>query len=493
MPTQGSTTGSEQVSSGAVGTYVQLLTSLGQRMERATRKYGRGMMLIRDGVLYFGVRAVPFAQSSENSNTGAAPTTPASPTQLTLGNGLLSAETLERATVDAAAAGGSSSSGSSGGGAAPAASSEDAAASSHRQFRLTLKGRPDLKPGDVVQFDTPSDELKTQPNVGASLLGGAFAGGILPAMGADSITNPLNLYVTSVTHTQGRATGFVTKVTGVELEDINQPWDARQGQNTALGDGAATAAARIRQVVQDGTQAVHSVDVGEVRSFHVSGDSTSEPPGQTEMLWRGLVDADGLASAGRRLDIQHNPPAPVEGVAYASPFAWGKCGLVLPRYPGTRVVLAHRNGSSEDPIDVGALWASGHGPESQAGDYWLILPAQVDTSKRAQLSDTEPANEYTGKATNDLIDADGNRIIETGELTLRVGRNDLANAGTRPARPSDDGSITIEHHGGATIVMKQDGSVTITAKNITFDAGDGTITLKADSVDVQVQSNMNVH
>ncbi len=41
--------------------------------------------------------------------------------------------------------------------------------------------------------------------------------------------------------------------------------------------------------------------------------------------------------------------------------------------------------------------------------------------------------------------------------------------------------------------MKQDGSVTITAKNITFDAGSGNITMKASAVDVQVQSNMNVH
>ncbi|MEK8105538.1 hypothetical protein NKG94_11055 [Micromonospora sp. M12] len=54
-------------------------------------------------------------------------------------------------------------------------------------------------------------------------------------------------------------------------------------------------------------------------------------------------------------------------MTYLTPFAWGGCGLILPRYPGTRVALAYRNGAPDDPVEVGALWPTGHAPVSQPG------------------------------------------------------------------------------------------------------------------------------
>lgn len=487
MPTSGAAaSGDEQVSLETGPTYSSALSGLATRMEQASGKYGRGLMLIRNGSLYFGVRGFPLEGDSK---------------PLTLGSGLLQTEIIHpvQADPDAAPAGGAQAQG-------PASAQAAGLLPVRRQFQLTLKGRPDLKPGDMAIIDSPPEDLITQPSFVNSLLGGAFAGSILPAMGADSITNPVNLYVNSVTHALGRTKGFVTTVTGVEIADLSQPWDTASGAGThapgrpsgasgAQTDGAASAAAAIRQSVREGAETLRSVDVGEVRGFHVSG--ATEPPAQTELVWRGLVASDGRANQARRLDVRRDTPAPIEGVAYASPFAWGKCGLVLPRYPGVRVMLAHRNGQAEDPVDIGALWTSGHGPSSQAGDYWLILPAEVDQGSRSQVSDTTTPAEYSGKVTNDLIDADGNRVIEVGELTVRVGHDKLGNAGTRPARPAtaDQGSITIQHASGeSSIVMKPDGSVTIKAKNITFDAGSaGTITMKAKIVDVQVQSNMNVH
>lgn len=481
--------GDEQVSIDSGTPYAAALAGLATRMEHASGKYGRGLMLIRDGSLYFGVRQFPLTGDSK---------------PLTLGSGLLRVETLDRVSADPDASPDSATP-AAGSATTSAATQATTSAATRRQFKLTLKGRPDLKPGDMASFDSPAEEMATQPGFLDSLLGGAFAGSILPGMGADTITHPVNLYVTSVTHALGRATGFVTTVTGVEIADLSRPWDTASGTGAhapgrATGttgtrsDGAASAVSAIRQAVREGAETPRSVDIGEVRGFHPSGDGTTEPPGQTERVFRGLVEPDGRANQARRLDIRRDSPAPLEGVSYASPFAWGKCGLVLPRYPGMRVVLAHRNGRAEDPVEVGALWTSGHGPTSQAGDYWLILPAAVDPASRSQVADTATPAEYAGKATNDLIDADGNRVIEVGELTLRVGSDHLKNAGERPARPADQGSVTIEHASGqSSIVMKQDGSVTITAKNITLDAGTGTITMKADSVDVQVQSNMNVH
>src|SRR5262249_50276388 len=143
------------------------------------------------------------------------------------------------------------------------------------------------------------------------------------------------------------------------------------------------------------------------------------------------------------------------------------CGLVLPRYPGTRVALVHRNGVQADPIDVGALWESGHGPDSEAGDWWLILPVDVAASARTSIPDGEdPPQEHNQKATSDLIDASGNRVIHVGELTLTVGRTNLKKAGERPARDrSNDGGITIQHSdGGASIAIDKNGKITISAK-----------------------------
>ena len=239
-------------------------------------------------------------------------------------------------------------------------------------------------------------------------------------------------------------------------------------------------------------------EVAEVRSVNPTGADSTEPPSQTETVWRGLVPSDGRTNEVRRLAIQRVNPEEVNGVAYASPFAWGKCGLVLPRYPGSRVVLVHRGGNASDPVDVGAVWESGHGPQSHAGDWWLILPVGAAQPSSLAASQTPPT-EHQGKATNDLIDADGNRIIEVGELTLRVTRNSLKNAGERPSRPASPApqdAITIEHaDGGASITITSDGKISIHAKGdleLTSDQGD--IKLKANNIDANVVSGeMNVH
>jgi hypothetical protein len=94
--------------------------------------------------------------------------------------------------------------------------------------------------------------------------------------------------------------------------------------------------------------------------------------------------------------------------------------------------------------------------------------------------------------TQDLIDADGNRVIEVGEITIRVGRGSLRPAGERPERSEDDGAVTIEHaDAGTCIVMKSDGSVEIKADNILFEANNK-ITMRAQNVDVEVSGTMDV-
>jgi hypothetical protein len=232
------------------------------------------------------------------------------------------------------------------------------------------------------------------------------------------------------------------------------------------------------------------IDVAQVRALNVNG----EPPAQTEKLWRGLVVEDGDPYAADRLAFD-DAGAPFDAAPYLSPFAWGKFGLVLPRYPGMRVLLAHRNGNSDDLVDAGALWERGTAPASNPGDYWLILPAAIPVADRQQVADNETPKVPGGKASNDLIDADGNRIIEVGQLTVRVGSACLQDAGTRPAA-APGVAVSIQHTSGSRIVIDQDGNIVIESKkkldlvaedNITFDSKKKVVVNVGEIMDVKAR------
>jgi hypothetical protein len=249
----------------------------------------------------------------------------------------------------------------------------------------------------------------------------------------------------------------------------------------------------VRNIVREVLGGIRKDEVGEVRAASTD-PQTTEPPAQTTTVWRGLVTADGRENGARRLAVERAKPTPLEGVAYTSPFAWSNCGLVLPRYPGARVLLAHRNGHPGDPVEVGCLWTTGAAPHSKDGDWWLILPTEVQ--KRASFAKSDEPPVYNGKASDDLIDADGNRVIEVGELTIRVGKAALDQAGSRPKRAANAESVTIEHADGkASLVIKAGGTVEISGEKLSLTATNGDLKLAAPqgSVDVAVKTAMKVH
>jgi hypothetical protein len=285
-------------------------------------------------------------------------------------------------------------------------------------------------------------------------------------------------------------------VKGVELVNPDDPWKTaaetgaygRPNPYSPAADAGADAASAISEHLDEWTSNSTHVDVGQVRVFRSQTDLPLSPS-QTETVWEGLREVDQNPNGTRRLPIDQNNAVRMD-IPYASPFAWGKCGLVLPRYPGMRVALGHRRGLAHDAIDMGAIWDSGTGPDSQPGDWWLSLPVGVEESARERAAESDNPVPWSGPVSHDLIDADGNRIIELGSLVVRVGRETLGSAGTRP-EPAE-GTITVEHTAGeASIVMKQDGSIVIKGKSITFDAT-SSITMKANKIDVQVATTMDV-
>ncbi len=430
------------------------LRAIAESVEIASRKLGRGMMLIRAGTLHFGVRPIPFEGDAKP------------PKKLALSGGLLESEAVE---------------------------SKDTADDKKkcRQFKLTLKGRPDLFPGDMVEFDSPLEDVSKTGGGLLGAIGDLVSGPFLPSLGAEKFENPLKLYVQSVEHKQGRTSGFSTVVTGLEIkgETVDDRWEKPGADGKAASRPEACATAEVAaakamcELARNTAVNRGTLEAGEVRSMVSKG--TAEPPSQTVQVWRGLTSSDGAAHGVRRLPVQRPSPGPIEGVAYATPYAWGKTGLVLPRYPGTRVLVGYRDNNPNDPIELGAVWQSGAGPDSQPGDWWLILPAAVPQNQRETIADDAVPEEPTGAVSQDLIDADGNRVIELGEFTLRVGRGKLKNAGQRPERASDADSVTLEHaDSGAKIVIKKDGSIQIKGSKIDLEA-DGAITLKAAKVDVQ--------
>ena len=437
--------------------------SLGTLAARMTRHYGmagRSMLLIRDGELHIGPgRAIPLKR--------------AAPLALTDSGGLVLVEAHGIAKSDQA--------------------DDDTPATIPPRLQVTvvLKGRPDLKPGDSVTVPRPIDDASTSPSslldalggLGSALLGGTSQSGA-----------PMLVYVSGVSHKLSRNEGFVTTLTGVEITD-GREWDkvdATAADTSAGPDPEAGMESRFVSAVRS-LISPHAkpLDVAEVRAATLQGDA--EPPGQTIDVWLGAAAADGQPFGARRAPIERTAPTHVAAVPYVTPFAWGKCGLVLPRYPGTRVLVGHRGGDADDPVELGAIWESGHGPQSQAGDWWLILPAAVAANARQSLTDTQTASEPTGAATNDLIDADGARVIEVGRLTVRVQPGKLGAAGTRPAAPADANEhVTIEHESGSRIVIGSSGDITITAKgDMNFNV-DKTLTIQADQVNVKVKSTMDV-
>lgn len=459
------TPGSEKVNYPTGKTYGAILAEIARAVEANLDQHGHQMLLIRDGQIYLGPREIPLDGEIK---------------PLTVATGLL------EATAD--------------GTSDPDPSDPDVSGQRQRpEFTLTLKGRPDIKPGDVVKFEPAPENDSTMPGLG-SALAGAFSGPILPGAGtAVSDTNAITLAVTSVKHRLGKAAGFVSEAKGVKLQDPKRPWEnysdngatPKRMTPSPTADAAGSAASAIKEHLEDWTANLCYFDVGQVRAFN-SGTGGALSPSQTETVWEGLREVDKNPNGTRRLPVDHNNAVRTE-IPYASPFAWGKCGLVLPRYPGMRIAVGHRRALDNDAVDVGAIWDSGTGPDSRPGDWWLSLPVGVPASERAQAADADNPLPWSGPVSQDLIDADGNRTIELGSLVVRVGRNQLQSAGTRPAAASDAGSITIEHQSGeSSIVMKQDGSIVIKGKAITIDAGAGDITMKANKVDVQVATAMDV-
>ncbi|HEX8343368.1 MAG TPA: hypothetical protein VF657_01310 [Actinoplanes sp.] len=472
------------------GNALLAMQTVSKQAAAAMRRRGLSTAIVRDGVLHVGlwtardpatapmsvVRTLDAAGGLVSAERGADKVEPAKP-----------GRELELPTGGATA-------GSTAGAAQP-----DARA----RITATALGRPDIKPGDVVRIPLPPEDFPIL----------AVPGPRLPVLRElQSLRDPdvppdkaAPCLVTQVTHRISRRQGFVTTVQASVLrdDDSDDGWD-RQDGTAAPRDGAdrsqrgskpADHAASTADAVESVARAVAKrlpgvrLNAGQIRG-HPAAAQAGAPPQNSSEVWYATVPSDGTPAL-RRAPItpaQHGelPPVPV-----VTPFAHGGFGLVLPRYPGSRVLLADTGGGGGDVVDLGGVWEHDVSPPAQPGDWWLILPISLPTDDLAPSDDTSPPR--SEDASHDLIDGDGRRVIEVAGLTLRV--LDEPTKCTERPDPGPTGSVIIENTKGdksARIEVRSDGSITVTGSSISFDAGSGDISMKAGNVKVSVTGTMDV-
>ncbi|MCF2872548.1 hypothetical protein L0664_15840 [Octadecabacter sp. G9-8] len=434
----------EDVSIAPKSKMIEVLTKAREEIHRRPpHRRGRPIYLIRDGKLHAGPgRPIPYGDADVKA--------------LTPDTGLI--EPVETGTVNALG------SGQTAIGDAP---------DDRDSWALKCVGRMDIQPGDVVCFTRPSQLAETFGGFGLPSLPAGLGGG------EDA---QQHLYVASVTHTMSRTTGWITTVNGVTVAATNfsdTAWDVFQiddphepaiNEESAQAQGGAAAISRAinARIRLEMSQRPVS-DIAEIRAHHT--ETTAEggrvrEAGQTSTVLRGIVDEGGPGQA--RLDeIRRENGTTQVNVPYATSFAWGPFGHVLPRYPGMRVMTVNNGNSRSDPVDIGALWQTREGSPiptpAQTGDWWLILPAyEGDPPTAAEGTDAIPPSD--AQASHDLITANGGRGITVNGFSIKAFTADsMPGADARPDMADDGGIIIEQANTGSAIRMFADGRIEIEA------------------------------
>lgn len=289
-------------------------------------------------------------------------------------------------------------------------------------FNFTIVGEPELRPMQVV----------------APLVQDYSANGVFR--------------VHSVVHEYGKS-GYRCRGRAVQGAFDREPADSRTASAVPSG----------RQLVTGLTERIKAqasrpqIETGLVK------DLTADQPQRADTYYHQRFET-GTAQPSLTADVDRDSRRLAANVPLVSPFAWHKCGLAMPVYPGMKVLLAHNLGLPGDVLSLGALWSETPAyepPPAEPGDWWLCLPVNPQGTGADGLG--PPAD--STKATNDLTGKSGERVIEAKSLTIRIGGSALGNIGARPALGAAD-TFVIEHKSGTTITIDANGKVTIDATEV---------------------------
>jgi hypothetical protein len=262
--------------------------------------------------------------------------------------------------------------------------------------------------------------------------------------------------VCSLKHRLTVNNGYVCEGTAIKAVNDGQ---GRRREMAASIPNAGTFVDGLTRRAQAEQRFRPSIEVGQVKAHDTEKHQSTLYFGQaaerteTQPSVRTAVDTD-------EQQLLRNKPL-------VSPFAWRKCGLLVPVYPGMRALLSHSRDLLDDALVSGFIWSekpANEPPKGKEGDWWLCLPIDFDTNN-------PPADD--AKAVNDLTANNGKRVIEVKGLKITIGADKLPNVGARPTEGADD-EFLIEHKSGAKIRIADDGALSIEASSISI-KGDVTI------------------
>jgi hypothetical protein len=287
-----------------------------------------------------------------------------------------------------------------------------------------IAGLPSLRPGDLVQLGTSTYRIQ------------------------------------AITHKLTREGGYTC--CGRALSPGASNDDAQKA-----GRGSASLVARqLKQNLSQRDRNRPAVDVGDVSSYTAGVHTTTLDLGYT--LTPDMTNPTVQATPA-------DTTVPLKDKPIASAFAFDNCGLVVPVYPGMRALLQHGWNEPEDAVVGGFVWTTAMTPPAnQTGDWWLCLPTKLD-------DDGNP----TGPGVDDLIDANGQRIIRVKGLTITIGSGLLGAVGTRPT-PGTTESLTIQSDDKKTKVTLKAGQVVVTDGQATLTVGGGQVVLSDGKVKLTV-------
>jgi hypothetical protein len=264
--------------------------------------------------------------------------------------------------------------------------------------------------------------------------------------------------IRSITHKLTREDGYTCN--GRALSPGAADEDAQQADRPS----ASGVARQLRKNLQQTYRTRPAVSIGDVHAYTAGK--------QTATFDLGHDSTPDLPSPSVQATLQ-DKPVPLNDKPMASPFAFDKCGLVVPVYPKMRSLLVHRWNEPEDAVAAGFVWtAEMTPPQSHAGDWWLCLPTQFDGGGKP-----------TGNTVDDLIQQDGQRVIQVKGMKITIGAGLLNSVGSRPTPLSDEGgsspppeSLTIEA-GGQTRVTITAGKIEMTDGTIKLTIGGGKVAI----------------
>ena len=221
---------------------------------------------------------------------------------------------------------------------------------------------------------------------------------------------------------------------------------------------AGLVARQLRQNLFQRDRIRPAVDIGDVRTYREGA--------HTATLDLGHDVTPDMSSPSVQATLRDTPVA-LNDKPIASPFAFDKCGLVVPVYPKMRSLLAHGWNEPEDAVMAGFVWTTEMTPpNSQPGDWWLCLPTEID-------GDGKP----TGGGVDALITQNGQRVIQVKELKITIGSGLLNPVGARPT-PGTDETLTIESDDNKTRMAIKAGEIEMTDGSVTLTIADGKISIK---------------